>query len=684
MKARLILAVSVALAASCGEPLTEVLIVIDSDLSVPAELDEVRVDLIGPDASLLRSEGGIRSVDELPRTLAVVWRGGELGPVRVTVTGFHEAANVVQRRASFWFVRGEVRVLRLDLLRSCVGMSCGGAMTCGPQGCRAIDVREDELLPYHESLVMRFDAGPTDGGLDAGPECVPMEELCNGEDDDCDETVDEGFDLTRDTANCGACGNACSPDPMNASSTCESSACQLACDPRFDDCNSVIDDGCEAVLSEPATCGACGTSCGGGTPFCMEGPGGFGCVTSCSTGLTECGGSCVDVGSDSRHCGGCGAVCAAPAGAVATCVDSACGFECDPGFADCNVDPSDGCESDLRELSNCGSCGVRCELPAAITSCVTGVCELIGCDPGRGDCDADDATGCEQDIVGALAHCGMCGSACPADPSNAAIACVAGACELTCDPGFDDCDGDIGTGCDTAISTDVDCGACGVVCGPPTPLCEALGVGGYSCTDGCSGTTCAGSCVDTSTDISHCGGCSMPCPAGPSSTPTCMGGACGVTCDPGFGDCDMSAANGCEVSLPDDPMHCGACAMECPAPTNGTATCAGGSCGAACDPGFRNCDGDPSTCETDIDGDVTSCGACGAVCMPRLEVDRVDCVSATCVITSCVGAFADCDGNFNNGCERDTDSNRNHCGGCDNRCPGGQVCCGGGCVPTCP
>src|SRR5262245_13042133 len=43
---------------------------------------------------------------------------------------------------------------------------------------------------------------PLDGGTDA---CPGVTEECNGRDDDCDGVIDNGFDLTSDRDNCGAC-----------------------------------------------------------------------------------------------------------------------------------------------------------------------------------------------------------------------------------------------------------------------------------------------------------------------------------------------------------------------------------------------------------------------------------------------------------------------------------------------
>ncbi len=42
-------------------------------------------------------------------------------------------------------------------------------------------------------------------------EDIPSPEACNYLDDDCDDAVDEAFDLRSDPRHCGACGNACDP-----------------------------------------------------------------------------------------------------------------------------------------------------------------------------------------------------------------------------------------------------------------------------------------------------------------------------------------------------------------------------------------------------------------------------------------------------------------------------------------
>ena len=65
--------------------------------------------------------------------------------------------------------------------------------------------------------------------------------------------------------------------------------------------------------------------------------------------------------------------------ATPTCADGACAIlKCDDGHADCNGDPSDGCEVDTSTPDNCGECGNVC-------SDTEPVCDQGACvpDPGQ-------------------------------------------------------------------------------------------------------------------------------------------------------------------------------------------------------------------------------------------------------------------------------------------------------------
>src|SRR5690606_24054820 len=64
-----------------------------------------------------------------------------------------------------------------------------------------------------------------------------------------------------------------------------------------------------------------------------------------------------------------------------------------------------GCEAQLNTLSNCGGCGVSCNLANASESCSTGTCTLTSCTTGFANCDGSAANGCEVSHAG-TATCG--------------------------------------------------------------------------------------------------------------------------------------------------------------------------------------------------------------------------------------------------------------------------------------
>ncbi len=83
----------------------------------------------------------------------------------------------------------------------------------------------------------------------------PVPEACgdvpggNGADDDCDGKTDEGFDISTDVNNCGACGNKCqfnSGVTGNAVLVCQGGQCKIgACSTGYADENHDYHDGCE-------------------------------------------------------------------------------------------------------------------------------------------------------------------------------------------------------------------------------------------------------------------------------------------------------------------------------------------------------------------------------------------------------------------------------------------------------
>jgi len=88
----------------------------------------------------------------------------------------------------------------------------GGGLDASPRDGRAGDAAPADARGPDADVP---DAAPLDGramdgsGVDAMVGCTVASEVCNGVDDDCDGTADEGIHLDTDPANCGGCGVAC-------------------------------------------------------------------------------------------------------------------------------------------------------------------------------------------------------------------------------------------------------------------------------------------------------------------------------------------------------------------------------------------------------------------------------------------------------------------------------------------
>ncbi|MCG8557636.1 MAG: hypothetical protein MJD61_20460 [Proteobacteria bacterium] len=157
-------------------------------------------------------------------------------------------------------------------------------------------------------------------------------------------------------------------------------------------------------------------------PRCEAGSGYANCdgdpATGCETALMT----------DVEHCGACERGCAR-SNAVATCSKGRCAWECEAFFADCDGDPDNGCEADLRTRDNCGQCGVRCQFPNTRASCAGGTCLLTSCDDGFADCDSSVDNGCETSILSNGRHCGTCDHRCSeSHPTVAVTSCQDGRC----------------------------------------------------------------------------------------------------------------------------------------------------------------------------------------------------------------------------------------------------------------
>jgi len=190
----------------------------------------------------------------------------------------------------------------------------------------------------------------------------PSFEICDGKDNNCNGTTDEGDPGGGTTVNCGTDLGECSRGVnhcINGTIQCQGAiggamppyGSPEICDGKDNNCNGMFDEG----LTNMGTCGQSGTSpcmlgtlqCIGGAPQCV------GAVDPtfevCDGVDNDCNGT-IDDGynkvSDPNNCGPTCQQCTVPASfnANPVCTSGVCGFACKPGYKDLNGNAADGCE----------------------------------------------------------------------------------------------------------------------------------------------------------------------------------------------------------------------------------------------------------------------------------------------------------------------------------------------------
>lgn len=296
-------------------------------------------------------------------------------------------------------------------------------------------------------------------------------------------------------------------------------------------CNAILDNQpgvlveADASATEPPASGSTAEDSGASEPPPVGAGDDAGTVTpdddagACEPGKHLCQGVCVSLTDPLYGCGDPGCTPCELAHGSAACQGRTCVIaKCEPGYADCNKKPRDGCETDLSKPTSCGSCNAACPATAPVcgpsgatfacsTGCTAAAPVLCG-----GDC---------VDPLTSLNHCGACNNKCPT-VANATTTCTGGICTFTCQAGLNACNG----------------------------MCTAK------------------------TDPAACGPTCAICPTPPNATPLCTNDACAFQCAAGFADCNLSPLDGCEAMLATDNANCGICGHACAV---GTA-CKAGAC----------------------------------------------------------------------------------------------------------
>ena len=425
------------------------------------------------------------------------------------------------------------------------GDTCPDAATCEsvdtPDGPRRV------CVPTHGVCADCLDGDGDEHGR--GPSCLGPDcddgrndvyegaaEVCDGVDNDCDLSIDDGFDLLGDVDNCGECGLACELD--FATPVCIEGECAVGeCAEGWGDCDDVPENGCETDLTAADGCGTCAEL--GGVPDERCGACDTGVWTCRPDGSITCAG---DVGETAYNaCGGCDPLDVEPG--------LACGV-CDSGLTACASADTTECTGDRGEPARnaCGGCATLDERPGD-------ACGPCGLDAWA--CAGDDELTCDGETV--VNGCGGCADL-DGSPGEPCGECDSGAW-ICADPNSVVCDGDLGAGAYD------ECGRCSMPTScVPESFEDATPCGGCGVVRRVCGGDCewgSWECVqlevcepgDVETDASTCG----PCDGGVRTrTRTCAPDGCRRTAWSAWSDCDTPA-----VCAPDDEepasRWCGLC-----------------------------------------------------------------------------------------------------------------------------
>ncbi len=138
--------------------------------------------------------------------------------------------------------------------------------------------------------------------------------------------------------------------------------------------------------------------------------------------------SCVSQDLPSRGCAGESCAPCVVENAIPRCSAAGrCTFTgCLDGYADCDGNPLNGCEIDVRhDPDHCGGCDAEpCSMPNAVAGCAAGTCAIDHCLEGYRDCNGRAEDGCEEELATSAQHCGACNHACDESGSCEDGTCV--------------------------------------------------------------------------------------------------------------------------------------------------------------------------------------------------------------------------------------------------------------------
>jgi hypothetical protein len=120
-----------ALASGCTDPLTEVVVRIQTDLTVPSQVDAFSVALNGPFA-LTNQHVALtgQNAVPLPAKIAIVPGDDPAEEFRITVTALRLTVKGVHQEVVTFFSPDSARELDIRILNACATVTCAADQTC--------------------------------------------------------------------------------------------------------------------------------------------------------------------------------------------------------------------------------------------------------------------------------------------------------------------------------------------------------------------------------------------------------------------------------------------------------------------------------------------------------------------------------------------------------------------------
>lgn len=445
--------------ASCSDAATTQLVVLmDTDYAVPAEVDRIRARV----AKRIETDAGTEEVETwarvfpvsnettaasgtygLPATFAILPQSADLDReiiIELEALGVGGERALVSRRVRTSFVRGEARLVRVLLYSACESLSCPAQQSCGCSDGTSCTTPTcvDEWIPPD-----MLESIEDPGALPPNSDFPSTGEPDGGTPDGSVGPDDGGTEPDGSVEPDG--GTQCEL-PLTE---CDSECVDTQIDPRYcGDCMTECPGGfvCDAgSCVDPGDCRTNGVGCSGFT-YCDEATGDClrGCTDDlqcikdhevcdvqthtcvCTDGFERCVFDCVDTRSDPRFCGDCDTSC--PLGEV--CEASAC-----LDLGDCRINEL-GCSGFTYCDEATGDCLRGCEDDAQCTGddqvCNITTHECV-CAPGFHSCGGI----CVSDLD--VNTCGTLCTPCPAPP-NSTPTCESGVCGFICGDDFEPCD----------------------------------------------------------------------------------------------------------------------------------------------------------------------------------------------------------------------------------------------------